>query len=276
MRRNKHYKAIVLSSRSFGEHNRYISLLTQEGIIDAAVYGARKPSSRFAPASQIGAAGDYYLYYNPVKDNYKLTDTAGTKLLASSVLPVSASFIFFSELVLSTHAAGQPKEVWKLAIWLWRRLFIGLEEDGTFVAKSGGADITLSPIKTYNLHRLTMFLLYTALHYMEIMGLLPDWQTCSHCTKSLAKQPAIWTETGLLCPACSGTSAEYTHGRITLTAAQRTILSDIAEGRQNPDTHPLSSPDLYSATLNLLLEKTERIAERRIKSLIFLRQCLSL
>lgn len=73
MERNITTLAVVLQSRRCGELHRKVSLLTPElGILDVLVYGARK--GRQAGKIERFLTGKFFLYYNPVRQEYSLVD----------------------------------------------------------------------------------------------------------------------------------------------------------------------------------------------------------
>jgi DNA repair protein RecO (recombination protein O) len=73
MNRNISCTALALHSRQFGESNREASFLTKEaGVIRAVLYGG--PKSRLRAFVSPFHSGLLYLYHDPARDSYKVTD----------------------------------------------------------------------------------------------------------------------------------------------------------------------------------------------------------
>ncbi len=75
MFRNNYLNAIVLKTYQVGEMHKGVMLLTPDnGIISAIAHGAKKIKNRFRSSTEQFCISKYYLYYNPVKKDYKITD----------------------------------------------------------------------------------------------------------------------------------------------------------------------------------------------------------
>jgi DNA repair protein RecO (recombination protein O) len=75
MQRSSTTPAIVLRKARVGEIHKALTLLTPaRGLVQAMAYGALKMGSRLATASEPFHLLKAYLYHDPVKDQYKLTD----------------------------------------------------------------------------------------------------------------------------------------------------------------------------------------------------------
>ncbi len=75
MQRSSTTPAIVLRKARVGEIHKALTLLTPaRGLVQAMAYGALKFGSRLATASEPFHLLKAYLYHDPVKDQYKLTD----------------------------------------------------------------------------------------------------------------------------------------------------------------------------------------------------------
>lgn len=73
MERNLTLRGAVIGTSPFGELHRSIKLLSPElGVINAVIYGGRKgKKTSFAPLFSFGT---FSLYFNPVNNEYSLTD----------------------------------------------------------------------------------------------------------------------------------------------------------------------------------------------------------
>lgn len=75
MRRTSSTPAIVLKKARVGEIHKSLTLLTPDhGLVQAMAHGALKIGSRLATASESFHVLKAYLYHDPVKDQYKITD----------------------------------------------------------------------------------------------------------------------------------------------------------------------------------------------------------
>jgi DNA repair protein RecO (recombination protein O) len=75
MQRSSTTPAIVLRKARVGEIHKALTLLTPaRGLVQAMAYGALKFGSRLATASEPFHLLKAYLYHDPVKDQYKLTE----------------------------------------------------------------------------------------------------------------------------------------------------------------------------------------------------------
>jgi len=75
MTRNSITQAIILKIYRIGEIHKGVILLTKNlGIINAIAHGAWKIKSRLRAYTQLFNYIKVYLYYNPVKQTYKITD----------------------------------------------------------------------------------------------------------------------------------------------------------------------------------------------------------
>ena len=75
MFRNNYLNAIVLKTYQVGEMHKGVMLLTPDnGIISAIAHGAKKIKNRVRSSTEQFCISKYYLYYNPIKKDYKITD----------------------------------------------------------------------------------------------------------------------------------------------------------------------------------------------------------
>ena len=75
MNRNLKTRALVLKNYRIGDFHKGTVLLTGElGIIHAIAHGAFKGKSRLGNKTEVFNDLIAYLYHNPVKNSYKITD----------------------------------------------------------------------------------------------------------------------------------------------------------------------------------------------------------
>ena len=75
MNRNLRTESIILRTRRIGELHKGLTCLTRScGIIDVIAYGAGKGKSKLSGMVDPFSLLYMYLYYDPVKDSYKVSD----------------------------------------------------------------------------------------------------------------------------------------------------------------------------------------------------------
>ncbi|MBN1836828.1 MAG: DNA repair protein RecO [Spirochaetales bacterium] len=101
--------AIVLRKTRMGEIHRSLTLLTPgQGLVQAVAHGAYKMNSRLRPCEPFSII-KAYLYHEPVKNQYKLTDAEVLELLEgvrASVLRYYAASLW-AEVALKSFGAGE-------------------------------------------------------------------------------------------------------------------------------------------------------------------------
>ncbi|OHD22197.1 MAG: DNA repair protein RecO [Spirochaetes bacterium RBG_16_67_19] len=110
MQRSSNTPAIVLRKARVGEIHKALTLLTPaRGLLSVMAYGALKFGSRLATASEPFHLLKAYLYHDPVKDQYKLTDVeslqAHDELRRSVAKFYTASL--WAETCLRSYGGGQ-------------------------------------------------------------------------------------------------------------------------------------------------------------------------
>ncbi|MDA3939799.1 MAG: recombination protein O N-terminal domain-containing protein [Spirochaetia bacterium] len=102
MNRNIKTDSIILRSRRIGELHKGLSCLTRShGIIDAIAYGAGKGKSKLAGLVDPFSLLYLYLYFDPVKDNYKISDIEQRTIFPNIRLELGKFYIasFWAELI---------------------------------------------------------------------------------------------------------------------------------------------------------------------------------
>lgn len=174
MIRQQKLQGLVLSRRKTGEADRVVSFLTREhGIVRAVARGVRKiPSSRgghLEPFTQV-----LVLLH---------TSRAGTYIGAVETQE------YFSELKENTDAFEHARHITSLAATLLP------EEDPhprvhDVVWYSWRKLPTLSPRKQNQLESAAMLMI------LSEAGLLPSWQACEHCGRSIPADSVVLDPTG--------------------------------------------------------------------------------
>lgn len=183
MNRNLSCEAVVLHTTKMGDMHRRVALLSpQLGLIWAAAFGARKGSGSLAGAVQPFYGGTFFLYHNPQKDQYKIEDARIDSYREYLIGDLSSLYVasLFCELIIATGSSGgEYEESYQLLL----SILDGLE-DG---AKSN------------------YILVHGIWRFLNLMGLLPDVDTCSNCLLPLGQQKAYLDtdEQGFVHPGCT-------------------------------------------------------------------------
>lgn len=156
-------EALVLRVRASGESNREASFLTREaGIVRALVYGG--PKSKLRAFVSPFNSGLLYLYHDPVRDSYKVSDFDARawrpKLRENYDRMMSAAAI--AETILAGHGGGSNwhealqladnslnalenadaavcARIWVRFLWLWADILGAAPEDNSILNINSGA-----------------------------------------------------------------------------------------------------------------------------------------
>jgi DNA repair protein RecO (recombination protein O) len=186
MSRNFITEGIILRSLRFGEIHKNVAILSPEhGIIHATAYGALKMKSKLRSTVQLFGHVKAYIYHDPVKNSYKITDME----LKSQFYGISESIerffaaSLFAEIILKSFGGGETGEA-VFALFL-ESLAI------------------LSEIAAHDMSFLIVQFIY---RYLAITGFGPELRICSRCGKILDETTAIFFEAKsreFLCGECS-------------------------------------------------------------------------
>lgn len=113
--RNRRMQAVILKVRDTGAGNSLVTMLSEEGgIISSLLYGG--PKSKLRSLVQPFNSGNVWLYEDKAKESSKITDfevSAAHMRLKASLYKIWAASLA-AEIVLKTHAAGEPKDAFIL------------------------------------------------------------------------------------------------------------------------------------------------------------------
>jgi DNA repair protein RecO (recombination protein O) len=190
MQRSSSSLAIVLRKSRVGEVHKSLTLLTPSlGLIQAMAHGALKIGSRLRPASEPFHVLKVYLYHEPVKNQYKITDVESIEPMAALRRSVAKYFTasLWAEVCLRSYGGGEQSGA----------LFLLLREALQLLDRAPARrELTLS--------------LQFLLRFLALSGHRIDPASCGRCGLPLEPQAALFLdrEEGLLvCPSCAGSSA---------------------------------------------------------------------
>ena len=210
MSRTAIYNALILRSRTCGESNREIWFLCAEaGIIKATLFGG--PKSKLRSHAAPFHSGQIWIYHDPIKDFYKLTDfdvqswRPGIRELYERTMAADA----IAHTILATHAGGGN---WDSALKL--------------------AKETLDALEIANEELCTRMLIYFLWHWADFLGIKPQFDSCVSCGKNTEIQNQLFfsaREGGMVCKECAdgGALGQYTNGLLLLNPGCLRWLSTI-------------------------------------------------
>jgi DNA repair protein RecO (recombination protein O) len=188
MNRTPTYNALILRARPSGESNREVTLLTaEEGLIRATVFGG--PKSRLRAHAAPYHQGTVWLYRDPAKDFFKVTDfdvQSWRPGIREDYDRTMAAFAV-AETILASHGGGA--------------------ERGPALALAGDTLDALEGADRDACRRVVVQFLW---NWADILGCRPDLRRCASCGKVFPETESAVTlwysrrEAQAVCPSCSG------------------------------------------------------------------------
>jgi DNA repair protein RecO (recombination protein O) len=187
MQRNQTYSALTLRVQTRAEQREAWFLTAEAGLIRAAVFGGPKSSLRayVAPFHQ----GKLFVYHNPVKDSYKVTDFDvqfwREELHEQYCRLICAQSL--AETILASYASG-----------------------GAWSAAFAQAERTLNALALSAEPLCRRLLIHFLWNWIKLLGLAPDLRACCSCGAEVPAQTELlfsFSEGGALCSACRSGAA---------------------------------------------------------------------
>ncbi len=185
MNRNRKTDAIILRSRRIGELHKGLSCLTRDtGVLEVTAYGAGKGKGKLSGMVDPFSLLYMSLYYDPVKDNYKVTDIEQRTIFPEIRLSLGKFYTasFWAELILKTFSGGgESVHIYPLLAESLKLLNDSNEKDHLLI------------------------LLQFVWRYLGLTGFHPDIENCGQCGCSLSQTGTLWySESGnqFLCNDC--------------------------------------------------------------------------
>jgi DNA repair protein RecO (recombination protein O) len=189
MTRSRTFTALILRARPLGESNREVYFLTaEEGILRGTVFGG--PKSRLRAHAAPYHQGTLWIYRDPAKDFFKITDfdvqfwRPGLRENYERSMAAAA----VAETILASHGGGSE---WAKALALASQTLDAMETSEEETTR-----------------RLTAQFLW---NWADILGYKPDLSQCSSCGRIFAPEETLWysrRETSAFCASCAGLSEE--------------------------------------------------------------------
>lgn len=243
MGRHSITRGIVLRVSRFAEYHKRLLLLTDEaGIVEVIAYGACKSKSKFAGITESFTVLRVWLYHDPVKNQYKLSDAevmADFDGIRKDVDRFYAAAIM-AELVHATYAGGGEHRT------LLELLVAGF---GTLETVSGG--------------RIDLLLVQMIDGLLDAIGYPVIVEECDGCGAAISTGEYRYVASGgeVLCPRCRRNGAvPMTPGAVAYLSHTRGLSFESAS-RVAIDEESLEG--LKAAMLRI----AQRVAERPLQSL---------
>ncbi len=199
-------QAIVLQSRQFGEANKSVTLFTPaDGLVTAIAHGAKKMASRLRSTTEVFCLSRVFLYQDPVRRTYKITDMEGLRLFAGIRASLDRYYAasLWAELILKSFAGGDSAAP-----------LFGLLRESLSLCEEASPR-TVGCLSLQFLWR-----------YLVLTGHAPDLERCGECGRPVAIDEPLALEAAegaTFCASCAGPAAAV------VPAAARRYLAHTAE-----------------------------------------------
>ncbi len=182
--RNRICEGIILKNARFGEIHKSVTFLAPDlGVINAIAHGAYKGKSKLCGATEVFSHSTMYLYRDPVRSSYKITDIAPVAIFENLRGDLTKYYIgsLWAEVIIRTYGGGGE---YQAAFHLLRDALLLLD-----MCDHAKTDSVLS------------LFLY---RYVESLGYMPDFSACSNCGRRLSERDKwyIAEEGNVRCDRC--------------------------------------------------------------------------
>ncbi|MBN1685789.1 MAG: DNA repair protein RecO [Spirochaetales bacterium] len=195
MTRNLVTEGLILKNGRIGEIHKAVTLLSPgHGILSAIAHGAYKGKSKLSGVTGVFSRSRLYLYHDPVRDSYKITDVEPISCFDNvrGELEKYYTASLWAEVVLRTYAGGgEFGEVYRLFCEALLLL------DNCWPEKNDAV--------------LALFLF----RYVDSLGYLPDFNACERCGRDLEENEPwhVCDDGSIRCSGCAaGDSPRITPG----------------------------------------------------------------
>jgi DNA repair protein RecO (recombination protein O) len=185
MSRNSITQAIVLKTNRIGEIHKGVVLLTKDiGIISAVAHGAWKIKSRLRAHTQLFSYVMVYLYYNPVKQTYKITDIESLASCDAIIQSIKKYYTVSvcAEIILKSYGGGESVgEMFFLFLEVLKNLGKIRDDEADYI------------------------LIQFFWRFLVITGHRPDLKHCYHCGNVFLEPLRIYSLKGIpgfVCKQC--------------------------------------------------------------------------
>ena len=188
-------EAILLKNSRIGDIHKGVTALTpHRGLLQAIAYGAYKGKSKLGGRTDPFTRSLLYLYHDPVRDSYKITDVEPRSLYEGIRLDLQKYYTasLWAEVILKTFAGGGDSPA------MYENLGVALE-------------LLSSELPAQSEKISILFLV----RVIRELGFFPELDRCGNCQRKVGPGESLSTgiEPFFLCFSCSAeTSARLTPG----------------------------------------------------------------
>lgn len=243
MGRNLTSEAIVLKTHRIGEIHKSVTFLTPSfGIINAIAHGAYKGRSKLGGLTDPFNVSLFYLYYEPVKKTYKITDAEPRKMLDGIRKNLKKLYTasLWAETVMKTFAGGERFEP----------IFSLLSE-------------CLHVLDYCPEEKIDEIIVQFLYRYLSLIGYMPALERCGICSHTFKSGEALYIDSlGVL--ACSNCSRSK---QTTLSPGAVRYLRHTSKLPVESTLHTSLEAVALSGARTCLLAIVQHIIEQPLKSL---------
>jgi len=235
---------VVCKTRRQGDYNKQLTLFSGElGLIRATVYGAYRGRSRLSGSTEQFKRLKVYLYYNPVRQSWKVSDAEVVRSyqeILESLEKIMTASAGVEIIIKSEAAGGEGKNLYSMLLSFLNS-----------IVHSDAAD-------------LDFILIQFIWRYIELSGYHPDLEVCPECGRKMGKDvDMVYSsdEPHFLCAACGGPE-----NRIVLEGVRKYLLHTSSLSWDK--AVKIRIDDAASAQcLDILSDYVQAVIERPIHSL---------
>lgn len=171
MGRNFRTEGVILKTYRVAEYHKGLVIISPAaGVFHATAFGAYKGKSKLSGVTEPFTAGDFYLYHDPVKDRYKVSEVVPQTYNEAlrSDLDRYYTGLFWSELIIKSFGGGSE----------YARLYSLLSSALDFLGR------------TRCVERANLQFVW---RYLDTTGFLPDISICAGCGREVSDgEPLYW------------------------------------------------------------------------------------
>lgn len=188
MGRNLQTDGVVLHVYRVAEYHKGLVILSPDlGIFHATAFGAYKGKSKLSGVSEPFTEGRMFLYHDPVKDRYKVSEIAPVRTHHGLRYDLDRYYtaLFWTELIMKSFAGGE-------------------EFEALFRFFSGSLQVLEATDDT------EAVLIQFVWRYIGLTGFQPDIGTCAECGRNIERTEALYLQDGqFVCQECAGRQGPF-------------------------------------------------------------------
>lgn len=202
MGRNFRTEGVILKAYRVAEFHKGLIIISPDaGVFHATAFGAYKGKSKLSGVTEPFTAGDFFLYHDPVKDRYKVSEVVPRTYNEALRGDLDRYYtgLFWSELIIKSFGGGSE----------FAQLYYLLSSALDFLGR------------TQHVERANLQFVW---RYLDITGFLPDISICGSCGREIEPaEPLYWQNGEFVAGECR-LAAEGDLDLLILTPAAKKYL----------------------------------------------------